>query len=106
MITLTKSTNTYGGGSYFRTVPGSNFYNHRDIYDAIRIGEDTEFFNCNEFRALVSIIRSVEMNNEGKTGRTINRHIKGDTDLMNRIIRGGGFCEYIEELENGQNHDG
>lgn len=87
------------GGAYFREIPGSTFYSHRDIYNAIRNGDDIKLVNCYEDKELISIIRSIETNTEGN-GRTVNRNVEGDTALMNRIIRGGGFCSYVEGLEN------
>lgn len=98
-LKLYKSNKTQGG-SYFRSMPGSNYYNHGDVYDAIRKGKDVQFSGCNEGKELICVIRSREQGT--LEDRKIKREIQGDTVLLNRIIRNGGYIEYITKLENMQ----
>lgn len=93
---IRQKNKSYGGPSYY-TVPGGLHVNMHDMWFMIRDGEDLIFDKCNQDERLIAMLRQAELNFPPK-GNNIP-DLKGDVDFLNRIIRGGGFIEYIRKLE-------
>lgn len=97
LIKLKKSLSKSSGGSYWYTVPGGIRKTQLDLLAMMKEGTDLEFTNGEaeiEFLCLLSLAE------KGVTStQYLNRDKQGDTELLNRIIRAGGFCNYITELE-------
>lgn len=98
LIKLKKSNSKVRGGSYWYTVPGGIRKTQIDLLTMMKEGADLEFTNGvaeTEFLCLLSLAE------KGVTStQYLDRDKQGDTELLNRIIRAGGFCNYITELEN------
>lgn len=89
-IKLKLKAQSSNGGKFFRTVPGSIQVTRSEIYNLVRERE-VEFVARREDEAiedheLLLCLKHVET----KTG---------EVNFLNRIIRGGGFIDYINSLE-------
>lgn len=80
-------------------IVGNNrqYYTYNDILQHIRDFDNISLTKCDEYKELVSMLKNKELNKEYH--RKIDRCIKGDTNFLNRIIRNGGFIEYIMKME-------
>lgn len=85
--------------NYFYSKQGSITRSIPEIYELIRSGTDIKFENLDEDALYLSLLHYIE---NGSTKDKINFHKKGDKDLLTRVIRHGGFTQYIKELENGK----
>lgn len=85
------------GGEFWYAYPGSARYNQEKMRQVLREGIELEFHGgrpeC-EFLGLLSAEEKGSISNE-----PIDRNRQGDKALLYRIIRAGGFCNYIEHLE-------
>lgn len=78
-----------GSKGHYRSVPKCHDYQLPRIYTHIK-NKDIQFQNCNEVDVILAAIKKVTQPLE---------LLKTDSQLLNRIIRNGGFCEYIRKLE-------
>lgn len=96
-LVLTMAQKKKQGGDYWYTKPGAIRYTQSDILAALKTGIEIEFQGGCEEKELLGVLSLVE---KGVTSNTpIDFSKKGDTALLNRIIRAGGFCEYLDKLE-------
>lgn len=96
-LVLKKTVNQDFSGGHFLSVPKSVPYKHEKIFNHLREEGDVKLINCNERKEFVNIILTQELNK--KPNEKVNFFAKGDTELMNRIIRNGGLIEYTKLLE-------
>ena len=82
---------SHTGGQYFTLAPRHIYVYRREIYQMYREGEIVYKGEVNEARVCLDTLKEYEE----KTGSTA---------LLNRIIRGGGFINYIERLEHEASH--
>lgn len=95
-ITLTKSSKKVNGGAYWYTKPGSVRFTQMDMVKEIQKGTQIIFNGGQEHEQLFALISLLEKESSGSVRLNFNK--QGDTALLNRIIRAGGFCEYIDTL--------
>lgn len=96
-ITLTRTHEKAHGGQYWYTKPGSVRFTQSDIFNAIKVGAEIEFNNGHEE---LELLGALEFSEKGVTSNTkIDFFKQGDTALLDRVIRAGGFCEYVLKLE-------
>jgi hypothetical protein len=86
MIILQQRGARTSGGTYFQIMPGGIHVTRKEIYDLLREHE-IEF-------------RGKEMNEADELLRTVKviEPLEGNVQLLNRIIRFGGFMRYIDAL--------
>jgi hypothetical protein len=89
------------GGNYWYSKPGAIRFTQHDILAQMRAGIEFEFNKGNEDKELLGVLALAEKGVSSNAAIDFTR--KGDTALLNRIIRAGGFMEYIEKLENLKN---
>lgn len=94
-IVLRKGRNADGG--YWYTRPGGIRYTQADQIQAMREGNDLEFENSPAEKELLGLCAALEK--QSIPGEKINFNSLGDTKLLTKIIRMGGFCSYINNLE-------
>lgn len=87
ILYLKKSNKKLHGGQYFYSAPGGVRYNYREMIEEIKAGE-VILMRCFPELEYLSLLKTTEKDNPCK-----------DVQLLNRIIRGGGFVEYINKLE-------
>lgn len=87
VIELKGRINSSTGGRYFRTAKGGYYVSRSDIIDLIKEGDVVFHRGKGEERELLECLRNIETNTDGNIA------------MMNRILRNGGFVEYIKKLE-------
>lgn len=87
-----ESTKRTGGPRYYAQNYG--LVNLKNISVLMRKGDDL-IMGDEEPVILMSLLKMAEFNFNMK----IDQGITGDVQMMNRIIRAGGFVEYIKRLE-------
>ena len=96
-IVLTKSHKKNTGGDYWYSRPGSIRYTISEIYEMLRNGTEIEFHNGKEDLELLTALAFAE---KGVTSNTkIDFSKQGEVKLLSRIIKAGGFIEYINSLQ-------
>ena len=89
-----KEYNSSSGGLHYY----SKNFNHRVdfpfIHNEIKKGVDLEVENFDEYKLLMNVLKLAQTDFKRR-----NLFLSGDTQLMNRIIRGGGLIKYIKSLE-------
>jgi hypothetical protein len=84
---IVKNKNSHkGSGVNYHKTPGSMAMSRMEIYDALRFEDGIEFVNCTEHDEIFLSLWHADSH-------------AGDTSMLYRIIRGGGFCEYIRRLQ-------
>lgn len=98
-ILLKKTGYKISGGEYFYTVPKSIHYTMKNIYEHLKYHGEISFVDNMDYKHLFDVLYSQEVPRHGGKREAIDRDIKGDTGLMNRIIRNGGLLAYALTLE-------
>lgn len=76
-------------GGFFYSVPGSIYYKKQNI-PALLKKEDVELQNCEPSQEWLSILKLQETDKD---------KWESDVARLNRVIREGGFVNYINKLE-------
>jgi hypothetical protein len=74
------------GGKYFYG-KGVGHLNRQQMYEVVRNGDILRFVGADEGQELLSILKGME------------DRLGADINLLTRIIKNGGFREYVEKLE-------
>ncbi len=96
-LVLTMAQKKKSGGDYWYSKPGAVRFTQHEILINLRRGVEIEFQNGDEYKELLGVLSLAEKGVSSNSPIDFAR--KGDTALLNRIIREGGFIEYIEKLE-------
>jgi hypothetical protein len=85
------------GARHLKIVPSCGDVSSKEIYKIIREGTDINFIGCDPYEQYLTALHGIQVNHNNH--KPYDWNMQGDINLNNRIIRAGGFINYIEQLE-------